>query len=197
MPFFDTLPGETPIDDISGLKIRGITRRSELSIHEAENILNATIKYLIEPLSLDRDSFDYSFSLQLHREMFGDVWAWAGQLRRAETNIGVPPIQIEHHLYNLFGNVPYWASLSWMEQVARLHHGAVYIHPFTNGNGRWSRMLVNIWLRLNDQPITRWPETTLGDASTIRGDYLTAMRNADQGDFDRLIELHTRYTMRE
>jgi hypothetical protein len=32
---------------------------------------------------------DYGFMLQLHRQMFGDVWTWAGKQRRRATNIGV------------------------------------------------------------------------------------------------------------
>jgi hypothetical protein len=37
MILFDKV-GETPLDDISGLKIEGITTRSELDEAEAENI---------------------------------------------------------------------------------------------------------------------------------------------------------------
>ena len=33
--------GETPLDDISGLKIKSVTTRSELDVVEAENILDA------------------------------------------------------------------------------------------------------------------------------------------------------------
>ena len=39
--------GETPLDDISGLKIEGITTRSELDVVEAENILDAFLKYTL------------------------------------------------------------------------------------------------------------------------------------------------------
>jgi Fic family protein len=31
-----------------------------------------------------------------------------------------------------------------LEQAMRIHHRTVNIHPFENGNGRWSRMLANI-----------------------------------------------------
>ena len=50
MAIWETLPGETPIGDISGLKIKGITTRKQLSFAEAENILEATVKYLEGPL---------------------------------------------------------------------------------------------------------------------------------------------------
>ena len=30
------------------------------------------------------------YLLRLHKEMFGDVWKWAGKFRERDTNIGVP-----------------------------------------------------------------------------------------------------------
>ena len=36
--FGSAIPGETPLDDVSGLRINGITTRAELSNCEARNI---------------------------------------------------------------------------------------------------------------------------------------------------------------
>lgn len=52
----------------------------------------------------------------------------------------------------------------------------VAIHPFLNGNGRWARMLANIWLKRNGHPITEWPEATISFKSVIRDEYLAAIR---------------------
>lgn len=79
--------------------------------------------------------------------------------------------------------------MNLVEQSARLHYRAVAIHPFANGNGRWSRLLANIWLKQNGQPLIMWPQTTSGDTSTIRSEYLAAIQAADQGDYDVLIGL--------
>ncbi len=195
MSFFDPLPGETPIDDISGLKHKGITLRKELSVLEGANILKAAEIYLFGILTPEKAPFDYTWALQLHREMFGEVWAWAGIPRGYETNIGIPPRQIAEKLYDLFQRLPYWADADWVTQAAMLHHEAVSIHPFPNGNGRWSRMLANIWLRLNGQPWTRWPEEAVGEASVIRTEYLTAIRAADGGEYGPLVGLHQRFSV--
>ena len=72
-----------------------------------------------------------------------------------------------------------------LEQAVRLHHRAVRIHPFPNGNGRWARMLANIWLKRHGQPITAWPEETIGTRSVVRDEYLAAIRAADEGDEGR------------
>lgn len=69
-----TLPGETPIDDISRLKVKFITTRSELNKVEAENIRKAVVKYLAAKPTPRMAPFDVAWVLQLHREMFGDVW---------------------------------------------------------------------------------------------------------------------------
>jgi Fic family protein len=79
------------------------------------------------------------------------------------------------------------------EQAARLHHRAVAIHPFANGNGRWSRMLANIWLRRNGARWTEWPEATIGASSVIRGRYLDALRAADAGDLGPLTAMHAEF----
>ena len=45
--FGEHIEGETPIDDISGLKIKGITTRAELNQYEADNINEAAFKKLV------------------------------------------------------------------------------------------------------------------------------------------------------
>lgn len=78
MPLWHHVPGGTPIDDLSGLKVKGITRRKELNEVEAENIRKAVVKYFAAPPTPKVAPFDLSWALRLHREMFGDVWKWAG-----------------------------------------------------------------------------------------------------------------------
>jgi hypothetical protein len=68
---------------------------------------------------------------------------------------------------------------------------------FLNGNGRWARLLSNIWLIRHDHPLTEWPEETIGDRSVIRDEYIVAIKSADNGVEAPLIELHSRYTRLE
>src|SRR5579872_6712932 len=197
MAVWKPIPGETPIDDISGLKIKGISTRRELNVFEAENIRKAVIKYLARKPTRRSARFDFVWSLKLHREMFGTVWRWAGQTRKSETSIGVPWGQVDAMLYALLGDLDFWASsksVALSEQAMLLHHRAVQIHPFENGNGRWARMLANIWLKLNGHPITEWPESHVGNSSPIRNEYLDAIRQADNGKYGPLRRLHERFT---
>ncbi len=196
---WETLPGETPIDDISGLKIKGIESRKELAKAEAENVLKAVMKYLAAKPSRHLAPFDLSWSLKLHEEMFGDVWDWAGTPRQNDLNIGVPWYQVSTDLQTVLDDLAFWEE-TWpdvLEQAVHLHHRSVKVHPFLNGNGRWARMLSNIWLRLHGSPITVWPEETIGTVSTIRDAYIEAIRDADNGRFTALFELHQRFASEE
>jgi fido (protein-threonine AMPylation protein) len=146
MPVDPAIPGETPLDDLSGLRIKGIRTTAELNAAEAENIRKATMKYLASRPLARSARFDVRWLRHLHREMFGEVWAWAGEFRRSETNIGCKPHKIESRLHDLLEDLKAWraSGMPLLEQGVRLHHVAVQVHPFPNGNGRWSRMAGNI-----------------------------------------------------
>jgi fido (protein-threonine AMPylation protein) len=131
--------------------------------------------------------------------MFGDVWRWAGKPRTCDLNLGVPHQHVEARLYDLLKNLEHWAQggVSSEEQAVMLHHQAVLIHPFLNGNGRWARLLANVWLKRNGSAPTQWPEATVGTQSTARAEYLKAIRAADEGDYEPLLQLHRQFTPSE
>jgi len=188
-----TIIGATPIDDISGLKIN-ITTNAELEAAEAENISKAVVKYLAKRPSSKTASFDVKWSLKLHKEMYGNVWNWAGELRQSQPNIGVPVYQVRTDLHNLLEDLIVWkkSGMDLIEQAARLHHRAVFIHPFQNGNGRWSRMLADIWLKQNGGQPIKWPSQIMKE-SPIRREYIDAVKKADNGTFNPLIEIFRAY----
>jgi len=193
------VPGETPIDP-SGLKHRGsITNRRELAAAEALNINKAFLKYLTSKPTSRSAPFDYEWFLELHREMFGDVWTWAGAVRTHDLNLGVSHHRIVEQLSALVGDLHSWTGFGHPVelQAVWLHHRAVRVHPFENGNGRWARLLANVWLKLHDEPIVAWPDELLGTASTIRDEYLAAIQAADRGDYAALDELHHRFAERD
>jgi Fic-DOC domain mobile mystery protein B len=192
---WEQIPDETPID-ISGLIQKHISNRGELSIAEAANILEPTVKYLAGKPTRRQAPFTLKWVYKLHREMFGKVWQWAGRRRQQELNIGVPHYQIDTQLQNLLNDLIYWrdnTKTPLSEQAAMLHHRSVQIHPFQNGNGRWARMLANIWLRQQGSSITAWPDEVIGEVSTIRAEYIEAIKAADNGNYAPLIALHERF----
>jgi Fic-DOC domain mobile mystery protein B len=195
-PGWTPVSGETPIDDISGLIPKGIGTRRQLNLVEAENVTLAAVKYLVGRLHPADAPFTSDWFFQLHREMFGNVWAWAGKPRTCQTNLGCQPHDIEVEVVNLAADVAYWGKdqATLLDDAALLHHRAVKIHPFLNGNGRWARMLANVWLRRHGVRPTEWPEPQMGEVSPAREEYLAAIKAADQMVFGPLVELHRRYT---
>lgn len=192
-----SISNETPFDP-SNLKDCSIKTRLELDRAEAISIRKAHVKYLTKRPSRKTAPFTYTWLLHLHEEMFDSVWKWAGQIRTRNLNLGVDWRQISEQLPALLEDLHCWeksATCSVIEQSALLHYRAVWIHPFLGGNGRWSRVLANIWLSQHSNPLVYWPDEQIkNNESPIRGDYINALHAADHGDFRPLVALHERYS---
>jgi Fic-DOC domain mobile mystery protein B len=178
--------GETPLDDISGLKLKKVTTRSELDDAEAQNILKAYIKYTLNPASLKKVTFDLSFLQKLHKEMFGDVWSWAGEFRTTQTSIGVEANMIHQRLYQLQDDLKYWEKeWDYRDTATRLHHTLVKIHPFTNGNGRWARLVTDLWLLKMGHLALSWGGN-ITEVTFARADYIASLKEADNSNYEPL-----------
>ena len=127
----------TPLDDISGLKLPGnkVYTLREIYVAEANNIALATLKYLSAPPSKKIAPFSYEWLQELHNEMFGNVWEWAGKFRQIELSIGIKAYQVPSVLKELADDIEFWdkhKTFDIYETAARIHHKAVQIHPFVN-----------------------------------------------------------------
>ncbi len=184
----------TPLDDISGLLRDDITTRKQLDEAEALNILSAQ-----DWISRGRlgDVFTIPFYEKLHAKMYDQVWAWAGQLRSttgSKPNIGVDPAMVPMEL----GGVAMEYHRQWVKRVkeygllpliAKYHHALVKVHPFNNGNGRWSRLACDaVVIRLAKVAPIIWATDTLNINSDERRRYISALKQADQFNYQPLIE---------
>jgi len=186
----------TYVDDISGLKIDTSKQYTmdEIYLYEAKNITQATLKYLSLVPDKKLAPFNFEWFLRLHKDMFGDVWEWAGKLRQAELSIGVKAYLVSTEIKKLVDDLEFWEkhkSFDVIERASRIHHRAVQIHPFLNGNGRWSRMLANIYLKQNGLQPTRWNENLLSKENPHRDDYIKSLKKADNGDYIDLIKMQS------
>ena len=122
------------------------------------------------------------------------IWKWAGVWRKHDPNIGVPAHEIQPELKKLQDDLAIWLEdserMPILEIIARFHHRLVLIHPFSNGNGRWGRLVVDTLARrkLEIETIT-W--ATGGDElrdpeSKGRQQYIAAIKAADRGDIEIL-----------
>jgi Fic-DOC domain mobile mystery protein B len=186
------IEGQTPLDEDEkeGLLIKSITTRSELDEFEQLNIEKA-IQWTIGKKWKPKYILSDVFVKELHKRMFGEVWSWAGDFRKTNKNIGVDKYQIGISLKQLLDDSLYWLehkTYSDEEFAIRFKHGIVKIHCFPNGNGRHSRLIADIIIsQIFSKPIFTWNSSNLNKKSEARSNYLIAIRQADSGNFNPLI----------
>ena len=194
---FEVPEGATPIHDVSGLLPEGVFTYADLCTAEAENILQAIHTHLHRRKNLERPWFTERYLRQVHTDMFQYVWKWAGSYRSTDTNIGVPSYTIREEIAKLCLDVAFWNAqknpLPILARAVRIHHRLAWIHPFPNGNGRHSRLITDIYLHSYHQPLPIWPEADLITRVKSRQDYLAALRQADLGNFDPLLDYTTHF----
>lgn len=187
---FDEPDDATPLEpeEREGLLQTWITYRRDLNEAEQTNIAAGTSWAW---RARRRDLLSEEFIRRLHKRLFGDVWAWAGEFRKTERNIGIEPVQIPVELRTAFDDARYWIEHETFppdEIAVRLHHRLVAIHPFPNGNGRTTRLMGDlVAARLGQEPFT-WGRQNLTDVSETRARYIAALRAADNHDIGPLLE---------
>ena len=186
------IDGQTTLDpeDLEGIKHPHVMTRGELDQLEQANIEEG-LRWLARQRSSDLLSDD--FARKLHRKLFGEVWSWAGTYRQTEKNIGINPLQIAAQLRTLLDDARFWAehgAYPPVEAAVRFHHRLVAIHPFANGNGRFSRIMADAYLEdvLEADPIDWGGGYDLQAMNERREQYIAALRAADAGDYSLLFE---------
>jgi len=185
--------GQTPLDEDEkkGLKINSITTQKELDEFEQLNIEKA-VEWTIHTNLKPEKILTEKFIKDLHKKMYGDVWKWAGEFRKSEKNIGIKWTQIGVELKNLIDDTKYWIenkTYSPEEIAIRFKHRIVAIHCFPNGNGRHSRMMADIIMEsIFGEEIFTWHESNMVKADETRKNYIKALREADNGNINPLIE---------
>ncbi len=192
---FDFPEGATPLVDYSGLKLSWVQFLSDLNRAEAENIFFAQKRYLHRNVGLPETWFNPRELKKIHRTMFHRVWEWAGVFRTTYTNIGIKPYLIPTELAIFCAEVRNWSQepydLTLLERSARIHHCLVSIHPFENGNGRFSRLIADRYLKAHHHTFPIWP--SLENDGNVRSYYIESLQCADRGDYQPLLNLMNQF----
>lgn len=178
----------TPLtpEERDGLIPSHLALRRELNELEQQNILIASAW----AIGRRRDPIDEAFGQNLHKRMFGDVWRWAGRYRATDKNIGVPHWEVPVRLREAFDTARYsvdHATFPPDEIAVRFHHVLVWVHPFPNGNGRWSRLMADLLVMALRQPRFTWGSSALRAGDDTRRAYIAALKAADRHDFSALL----------
>ena len=169
---------------------------SEKSIQDTIEVKNLGIAFdFFYELAQQDTPITENYLKQIHQLVVGnDPYLNAGNYR----NVGVVITGSEHKPPE-----PYEISLkmqdlmSWLNEnleqenplvlAAVAHHELAKIHPFTDGNGRTARLLLNLILMKKGYPICSIKRTE-------RPRYYEAMSNADNGNYQEIVELVVRRT---
>lgn len=190
--------GATPItdDEAAGLKLTWVTTRGELNEVEQANIV-AGLRRRRWRTADTADLLDEQSVRALHKDLFGEVWSWAGAYRSAERNIGVAPSEIAACVVNLVEDAKMWIGgdrpMPVDEVGVRFHHRLAQVHPFPNGNGRLARAITDLLLTSLGAETFSWGRASMDGrpidrAGVMRERYIAALRRADGHDFATLSE---------
>jgi len=191
------IDGQTPLneEEKEGLLIPAISTRGELNEFEQQNIEHA-IQWTLGRSFKPDTIFTQEFIRMLHKRMYAEVWAWAGEFRKTNKNIGIDKWLIATELQCLLDDVRYWHKNKTYppdEIAVRFKHRLVSIHCFANGNGRHSRLMADIIIeKIYKMPVFTWGASQSLSASDknevdARGAYLKAIKAADNGDCSLLL----------
>jgi len=186
------MDGQTPLDEEEkeGLLIATIATRGELDEFEQQNIEQA-VQWTLGRSFKPETVFTEEFVRMVHTRMYADVWAWAGEFRTTNKNIGIDKWQIPIELRYLLDDVRYWHENNTYppdEIALRFKHRIVSIHCFANGNGRHSRLMADIIIeKIYKLPVFTWGAANLSSEDDARAAYLRAIKAADKGDYSQLL----------
>lgn len=191
-PFFKNREGQTPLEEDmrKELKFQHIQNMTELYEHEIENIAEG-IAWI---QATNKNHTDYMVWLDLHKHMLGNIWKFAGKIRTSE--LANPefymPYDIRPGLLGLEKDLKYWIenkTYPSKEMAAIFHEKLLSIHPFKDGNGRWSRVLTEFICQREEIEVPNWGREIPND-EIRRKKYITAIKKArHKFDYQDLIEM--------
>lgn len=132
--------------------------------------------------------------LNLHKIAFGHLYDWAGKWRTTNIIVGQleppAPHRVIQLLYQFVDNLNFKIAAAktqeeYMDCLLYAHYEFIRIHPFSNGNGRTGRILMNlVAMKFGYKPLVLYHRE--GESRTI---YIDAMKAADKGDIESLKRL--------
>lgn len=184
---FKDRDGRTPLPEEfkRDLIQKHIKLGAELDEAEEENIIDGLV--WLEDYS--GDYVDALFWKKAHKKMFDKVWTWAGEFRKHElmNDDFNNPGYIQENIRKLEGDLKYWlgeeAKMEFTECMARFHERFLTIHPFSNGNGRTTRILTEYISKRAGLAIPTWGQALRNNAKIHRQTYIAAVLKA-RHDYD-------------
>lgn len=129
-----------------GLSVGGKTLREIYEVTNHAKAFAYVKKRVSEGLPLDESAMKDIHALLMENILMGSVYRNV-EVRISGAGFKPPaPNEMYRQVKNFFADLPYRTDLNPIELAAWTHAEFVKIHPFVDGNGRTSRMLMNYQL---------------------------------------------------
>lgn len=129
-----------------GLSVGGKTLREIYEVANHAKAFSFVKKYVAEGRPLDEPTAKDIHALLMENILVGGVYRNV-EVRISGAGFKPPaPNEMFRQVKNFFADLPYRTDLNPIELAAWTHAEFVKIHPFVDGNGRTSRMLMNYQL---------------------------------------------------
>ena len=169
----------------------GLTDKNLINEHEAKGLVAAELFVF----GLDSETkFSTQLILEIHSTAFSELYDWAGKWRITQVMVGQleppQPQQILQLMFQFTDNLNFKVANAATSQdhidcLTYAHYEFVRIHPFSNGNGRTGRIVMNlVALKFGYRPLELYHRE--GDSRKI---YIDAMKSADKGNVEPLQRL--------
>lgn len=167
------------------------------SIREHNEVIgmDAALRFLnCSLLSKEHDEISIEDILEMHRRVLGNADpVEAGRLRTTQVYVGrFTPVAPEYVMEQMVDLVEWLndestRAMDPIERAAIAHYKLVLVHPFTDGNGRTARLLLNLIMMRSGFPPVILPVET-------RAEYYASLHVANLGDlrpFVRYVAKHS------
>lgn len=142
-------PGTTVLVNKLGLK--------EQSALDKAEIVSVSLRAMEIEENPDSSPFTFEYYCSIHHRLFGDIYDWAGELRKTDISkkgtVFYPSDQLKHLGRMKFERLQQMNELrdlrksEFIEQIVDLYHELNMLHPFREGNGRTQRLFFTLLIR--------------------------------------------------
>ena len=136
--------------------------RTQKLLTEAESLLVTSCSVKLEK-TVKFENVDFDYYKNLHRQMFDDLYEWAGTVRTINFSkkgtVFCNALDIERIgklKFERLKNQKYLKEMKtekFLDELTDLYHELNMLHPFREGNGRTLRLFVTLLVRNADRDI--------------------------------------------
>ena len=143
--------------------VNKLNLRTQEQLTQAEALLVTSCSAKLER-DLPFENVDFDYYKNLHRQMFGDLYDWAGTVRKVNLSkkgtvfcdcnkieelgqLQLKRLKKLKYLKNL-------STVSFLDELTELYSDLNLLHPFREGNGRTLRLFVTLLVRNTDRDIS-------------------------------------------